>query len=78
MIASLLNARGQPNGVLNRVRDGQVLEPPLLVGTPSLDRFVILEGHNRIISYLRDLSVVVLPLPVLIGVSEEASNWREW
>lgn len=77
-IAELLNARGEPNGVLDRVREGDVLEPPLLVGTPGCDDFVILEGHNRIISYLRGPSIVVFPLPVLVGFSGTVSRWREW
>ena len=77
-IAGVWSARGRPNGVLDRIRDGDVLERPLLVSTPGLERFVILEGHNRIISYLRDLSVVTLPLPVFVGFSDTVSGWREW
>ncbi len=67
-----------PNGVLDRIRRGEVLEPPLLVSTGRLDRLVILEGHNRLLGYLRDLSAVTLPLPVLIGIDGCVAKWREW
>lgn len=77
-IARIRNSRGSANGVVERLCNGEVLEPPLLVGTEALDRFVILEGHNRVISCLRDLSAVALPLRVLIGHAETVSTWREW
>ena len=75
-IALELNARGHSNDAAKRLREGENLEPPLLVGNSSLDRLAILEGHNRIISYLRDLSAVALPLPVFIGIGRQVSHWR--
>ncbi|MHC5066803.1 MAG: hypothetical protein ACYTG5_22845 [Planctomycetota bacterium] len=77
-IAGILNGRGDLNDVLDRVRNGEALEPPLLVSTPSLEQFVILEGHNRIIAYLRDPSVLPRPIPVIIGFSDAVAGWREW
>lgn len=77
-VAELWSNAGRPNGVLDRIRAGEVLEPPLLIGTPARDCLVILEGHNRVISYLRDLSAVALPLPTLIGCSAAVTAWREW
>ena len=78
VIAAMLERSDAPNGVLDRVRAGEVLEPPLLVSTGRLDRLVILEGHNRLLGYLRDLSAVNLPLPVLIGIDGRVAQWREW
>jgi hypothetical protein len=77
-IAAVLNEECAPNGVLARVRNGEVLEPPLLVATPRLDLFVILEGHNRIISYLRGTTARAFPMVAFIGFSENVARWREW
>ncbi len=77
-IADVLNSNARPNGVLDRLRNGEVLEPPLLVSLPRCERLVILEGHNPVLSYLRDVSVPVFPISVLVGVSDEVSRWREW
>lgn len=77
-IAVQLQRSGETNGVVQRVRAGEVLEPPLLVATESLDRLVILEGHHRLLGYLRDLSAIALPLRVLVGTSADVVGWREW
>lgn len=77
-IALTLTAQAQPNGVIDRINNGEQLAEPLLVSTPALNQFVILEGHNRIISYLRSPLDVNFPLPVIVGYSTSVSAWREW
>ncbi|MEM7018501.1 MAG: hypothetical protein AAF512_14315 [Pseudomonadota bacterium] len=67
-----------PNGVIERIQQGHVLEPPLLLTDPSLKRLVILEGHNRLLSYLREPSVVNFPIKVLVGLSPSISHWCQW
>jgi hypothetical protein len=47
--------------VIDRVRRGETLEPPLLVGVPGQDRLVIVEGHHRLISCLRRPELVRFP-----------------
>lgn len=69
----------EPNGVMARVRSGDVLEPPLLVAaTPQANRLVILEGHNRLIAYLRDPEGVAFPIPVFVGIAPWVANWHQW
>lgn len=79
-IAALWDRENSPgvNGVVARIRRGDSLQPPILMAQPALDRMVILEGHNRLISYLRNPSVVTFPLPALVGVSSDTSQWSQW
>lgn len=79
-IAALLNELrpAVPNDVVDRLRAGHTPEPPILVAEPRMDRFVVLEGHNRLISYLREPSAVSFPLQVLVGLSDGISEWSEW
>jgi hypothetical protein len=67
-----------PQGVLARIRHGETMQPPILISEPALERMVVLEGHNRLISYLRNPSPVTFPLSTLIGVSPHASRWCQW
>jgi hypothetical protein len=58
-------------------RGGRVVEP-ILIGEPSLERLVILEGHTRIAGHLRVPAADRVALPVIVGVTPEASEWSEW
>lgn len=77
-IARAWNESGLPNGVLAKIRRGEKLEPPILVGDTEMQRLVILEGHNRLISYLRDPDTVQFPLTVIVGTSSNVSLWCQW
>ena len=59
-------------------RAGESLASPILIAEPDLERLVILEGHNRLIGYARDVSAVDFPLRAMVGVSSRASEWSEW
>ena len=71
-------AESDANTVAERLKSGESLEPPILIAEPDLQRLVILEGHNRILGYAREMSAVSFPLRVLVGVSSRASEWSEW
>lgn len=66
------------NGVLDRVRHGDYLEPPILLAEPGLERLVILEGHNRLLGYLRGANTVAFPLDALVGIANDLSSWSQW
>ena len=78
VIASAWNASQQPNRVLEKITEGDILEPPILIGDPALQRLVILEGHNRLISYLRDPAPVQFPIDAIVGTSSHVSQWCQW
>jgi hypothetical protein len=77
-IAKVWNESLKPNGVLTKVRKRQQLEPPILIGDLDFKKLVILEGHNRLISYLRDPSAVQFPIAALLGTSANVSRWCQW
>lgn len=77
-VASIWNLAHEPNGVMDKVSNGQGLEPPILIGCPDMSRFVILEGHNRLISYLRVPTEVHFPIPAIVGLSKHVSQWCQW
>ena len=77
-IAKRWNESLEPNGVLEKIQKGQKLEPPILIGDPNFQKLVILEGHNRLISYLRDPSAVQFPVAALVGTSATVSRWCQW
>lgn len=59
-------------------RESRKLEPPILLSKPDFARFVILEGHSRILSYVANPELMVYPIDVLIGTSERITEWSEW
>lgn len=79
-IAATIERQQPPvaNAVTDRLMRDEVLEPPILVAEPDMRRFIVLEGHNRVIGYLRNPSVVRFPIRALVGVSPQVSQWREW
>jgi hypothetical protein len=66
------------NPILAEIRAGRFPESPILLSQPDLERMVILEGHNRIISYLVDPDMVPFPIRAILGVSSRISEWSEW
>lgn len=71
-------SEGPAGGVLERIRWGESLEPPILLTGPDMERMVVLEGHNRVLSYLKDPEAVGFPVRALLGVSSRISEWCEW
>jgi hypothetical protein len=69
---------GSVNPILEQLRSGPSPEPPILLAEPGLKRLVILEGHNRILSYLVDPSAVPFPISAMVGFSSRISEWSEW
>lgn len=75
------NVREDPESVrpiLESVRLGQMPEPPILLADESLERLVILEGHNRMIAYATEPKEVPFPIRAIVGVSARISEWSEW
>ena len=75
-IAREWDAAGKHNGVMEKVKRGMTLERPILVGDES--RLVILEGHNRLISYLREPESAPFPVPAFVGSGTDLSAWGQW
>lgn len=66
------------NPVADRVAAGEQLEPPLLIAGPDLGWLVILEGHNRLIGYMRAPKAVLFPIAAMVGVCPTATRWSQW
>ena len=64
--------------IVGNVVAGRWPEPPILMGEPTLDRLVILEGHTRLTSYMARVDMIPFPLRVLVGVSTRIREWSEW
>lgn len=64
--------------ILESVRLGQMPEPPILLADTTLERLVILEGHNRMIAYATEPKEVPFPIRAILGVSARISEWSEW
>ena len=64
--------------IVGNVVAGRWPEPPILMGEPTLDRLVILEGHTRLTSYMARVDMIPFPLRVLVGVSTRIGEWSEW
>lgn len=64
--------------ILESVRVGQMPEPPILLADTSLERLVILEGHNRMIAYATEPKEVPFPIRAILGMSARISEWSEW
>ena len=77
-VAKIWEKASKPNGVKTRLLEGQDLQPPILVGTEEMSRLVILEGHNRLISYLRCAAVVRFPIRSLVGIGKDIDKWNQW
>ncbi len=77
-IAQARNLSQLPNGVMEKVLAGSTLEPPVLIGCPDLSRLVILEGHNRLVSYLRAPMQMHFPVLAIVGTGDSVSDWCEW
>ena len=75
---ALWDRQQRDNGVRRRVAAGVSLEPPLLIGLDSESDLVVLEGHNRLISYLRDPVPDLFPVRVLVGTSAHVVGWCQW
>lgn len=54
------------------------LEASILVTDTAFEKFVILEGHNRLIAYYANKDRLKFPITVIVGVSEHASKWSQW
>jgi hypothetical protein len=72
------NAGAFAGPILDALRSGQTIEPPMLLTRPSLDRLVILEGHSRLEAFLTDPTLVSFPLRIFLGISERIAEWSEW
>lgn len=77
-VAEIWGRASKPNGIQLRVSRGDQLQPPILVGDAGLSRLVIVEGHNRLISYLRCRAIVRFPVLTLVGTGESVHNWCQW
>jgi hypothetical protein len=77
-VASVWDREHRDNGVVKKILDGRVLEPPILIGDDRLSKLVILECHNRLISYLRGRSLVQFPIRAIVGTSPRVSDWCQW
>jgi hypothetical protein len=77
-VAEVWNRANKPNGVLARLAEGHVFEPPILIGDQSLSKLVILEGHNRLLSYLRSPDQVRFPVATIVGTADNVSRWCQW
>lgn len=65
-------------GNVARVLAGEKLEPPLLLTDPNWSRYVVLEGHNRLLAYLQGATDMFFPIEVLAGVSPNIERWCQW
>jgi hypothetical protein len=72
------NTGASAGPILDALRSGQTIEPVMLLAQPSLDRLVILEGHNRLEAFLTEPTLVSFPLRVFLGISERVDEWSEW
>lgn len=58
--------------------EGRQPARPILITTPTVDRVVILEGHNRLLAYALLGEMAPLLIPVIVGITAEAGQWSEW
>jgi hypothetical protein len=53
-------------------------EPLIVVTTPALERFVVLEGHARLTALALFPERIPPELEVLLGISDEMAGWSEF
>ena len=71
------NAETFSTQILDALRSGQIIEPPMLLTDSDMERLVILEGHNRLEAFLFDPTQVTFPLRVFLGTSPRICEWSE-
>jgi len=67
------NMARRANLVARRYREGELLEPPIVVATMSANAIVAVEGHTRLVAWA--VAERPEPLRVILGLSDRISEW---